>query len=68
MTLSAPTPPPSSPPPASCLARCGACAFWWGEPGAEIGPCTVYDDPQRADAVGCPSWRRRPVAEPRRLS
>ena len=59
--------PPSSPPPASCLNRCGACR-WWARQTATVGLCETFDIAQRADAIGCPSWRRRSVMwAPRRF-
>ena len=64
MTLSAQIPPPSSPP-ASCLNRCGGCA-WWSRQTVEIGLCDAFDLTMRVDAVGCPSWRRA-IAVVRRI-
>ena len=62
MTLAASTPPAVPPaPPSATLNRCGSCAAWWGEAGAEIGVCTVYADQQRRDAVACPQWSRRSI-------
>ena len=57
--------PLSSAAPAPILARCGACS-WWSRQTAAAGVCETFDIAQRADAVGCPSWRRRSVSEPRR--
>ena len=51
--------------PAPVLARCGACS-WWSRQTAAAGVCDVHDIVQRADAVACPSWRRRSVALTRR--
>lgn len=65
MTLSAQIPPPSSSSPAPTLARCGACR-WWSRQTAAIGLCETFDIAQRAEAIACPSWRRRSVSEPRR--
>ena len=61
MTLYAQIPPSSAPPPASCLSRCGACR-WWQRQTAEIGLCETFDLTMRADAIACPSWRRRSIA------
>ncbi len=69
MTLSAQIPPPPAPPPASCLARCGACR-WYERGTAEVGLCKTYDIQMRADAVACPQWCGRHggirIAAPRR--
>lgn len=65
MTLSAQIPPSSAPPP-SWLNRCGACS-WWLRQTAAAGVCETFDIAQRADAIACPSWRRRSVTEPRRI-